>query len=60
MGRMCVPEVRDKIVLMLLRGVTEEGVTYDTLRVSGDIPCCRNVYNRMKRRFYFILNTEFS
>ena len=59
MGRMCVPEVRDKIVLMLLRGVTEEGVTYDTLRVSGDMPCCRNVYNRMKRRFYYILNSEF-
>jgi len=59
MGRMCVPNVREQIYQMLLRGVTEEGVTYNTLRVTGNIPCCRNVYNRMKRRFYFILNREF-
>lgn len=59
MGRMCVPNVRKQIYQMLLRGVTEEGVTYNTLRVTGNIPCCRNVYNRMKRRFYFILNSEF-
>ena len=59
MGRMCVPNVREQIYQMLLRGVTEEGVTYNTLRVTGNIPCCRNVYNRMKRRFYFILNSEF-
>lgn len=59
LGKMCVQEVREEMYQMLLRGVTEEGVTYNTLRVTGNIPCCRNVYNRMKRRFYYILNNEF-
>lgn len=39
----------------LLRGVTE-GLSYDTLKVRYDIPCCRDVYYAAYRRFFWLLS----
>lgn len=39
----------------LLRGVTE-GLSYDTLKMKYDIPCCRDVYYAAYRRFFWLLS----
>lgn len=39
----------------LLRGVTE-GLSYDTLKMKYDIPCCRDVYYAGYRRFFWLLS----
>ena len=39
----------------LLRGVTE-GLSYDTMNVQNGIPCCRDVYYELYRRFFWLLN----
>lgn len=41
--------------LYLLKGVTE-GLSYDSLKVIHDIPCCRDVYYDLYRKFFWILN----
>lgn len=41
----------------LLRGVTE-GLSYDTLKVRYDIPCCRDVYYAAYRRFFWLLSKK--
>ena len=39
----------------ILKGVTE-GVSYDHLRATLDIPCCKSVYYDLYRRFFWLLN----
>lgn len=39
----------------ILYGVTEER-SYDNLRTVYDIPCCRESYYEMYRKFFWILN----
>ncbi|MFI3115347.1 MAG: hypothetical protein R3Y12_04310 [Clostridia bacterium] len=39
----------------IIRGVTE-GLSYDVIKVQYNIPCCRDVYYRMYRRFFWLLN----
>ena len=39
----------------ILLGVTNEDVTYNSLRVLKGIPCGKNAYYEMRRRFYWIL-----
>ena len=39
----------------IFKGVTE-GLSYDLLRVKSDIPCCKDVYYNLYRRFFWILN----
>jgi hypothetical protein len=39
----------------LIKGVTE-GLTYDILRVRTNIPCCRETYYKLYRRFFKILS----
>jgi len=39
----------------ILTGVTE-GVSYVYLRGKLDIPCCRDVYYELYRRFFWLLN----
>jgi hypothetical protein len=40
----------------LLKGVTEE-VAYGYLRATMGIPCCRNVYYSLYRRFFYLLDS---
>lgn len=43
--------------LYIMKGVTE-GISYDILRVRFAIPCCRDVYYDLYRRFFWLLNRE--
>lgn len=39
----------------ILKGVTE-GWSYDILKARLDIPCCKDVYYNLYRRFFWLLN----
>ena len=39
----------------ILQGVTDE-VSYDHLKARLDIPCCKDVYYDLYRRFFWLLN----
>lgn len=41
----------------ILKGVTT-GVSYDHLKARLEIPCCRDTYYDLYRRFFWILNKE--
>lgn len=41
----------------ILKGVTE-GVSYDYLKARLDIPCCKDTYYDLYRRFFWLLNNE--
>ena len=41
----------------ILKGVTE-GVPYDYLKINMGIPCCKDVYYDLYRRFFWLLNKE--
>ncbi len=45
------PEFSDYI----LKAVTE-GLSYDSLRVRAGIPCCKEIYYELYRRFFWILS----
>ena len=44
---------------IVLIGVTTE-CNYDYLRLIKNIPCCKDTYYKMYRKFYWILNQELS
>lgn len=44
---------------IVLLGVTSE-CNYEYLRLVKNIPCCKDVYYRMYRKFFWILNQEIS
>jgi hypothetical protein len=48
-------ETNNELCDYILRAVTE-GLSYDTLRINQSIPCCRDVYYELYRRFFWILN----
>lgn len=39
----------------ILKGVTE-GWSYDILNARSNIPCCKDVYYNLYRRFFWLLN----
>lgn len=39
----------------ILRAVTEDR-SYNNLKLEFGIPCCKDVFHTLKRRFYYILN----
>ena len=41
----------------VLYGVTND-VSYETLLLKMQIPCCRNVYYKMYRKFFYLLDME--
>ena len=41
----------------LIRGVTE-GLSYDVMNAKKKIPCCRETYYDMYRKFFWLLNEE--
>lgn len=41
----------------ILKGVTE-GVSYDHLKVRLDVPCCKDTYYDLYRRFFWLLSKE--
>ena len=48
-------EADSELYPYLLRGVIE-GLSYDTLKMKYNIPCCRDVYYAGYRRFFWLLS----
>lgn len=48
----------DKVLApYILQGVTE-GYSYDILKARLDIPCCKDTYYELYRRFFWLLDIE--
>jgi len=41
----------------IIKAVTE-GMSYDALKESVQLPCCRNVWYKLYRKFFWLLNKE--
>jgi hypothetical protein len=41
----------------ILKAVTE-GVSYDHLNAQMEVPCCKDIYYELYRRFFWLLNKE--
>jgi len=47
----------EDLASFILTGVTE-GKSYDIMKAKKDIPCCKDVYYNLYRRFFWLLNKE--
>lgn len=50
-------ETDESLACYILKAITE-GVSYDNLRVQTDIPCCKDTYYDLYRRFFWLLSKE--
>lgn len=50
-------EASPELYLWLLKGVTE-GVTYPALSTRYGLPCCRDMYYDMYRKFFWLLDKK--
>ncbi len=50
-------ETDDGLCDYILRAVTE-GISYDCLRARFDMPCCKDAYYNLYRRFFWLLSSE--
>lgn len=44
--------------IYILKAVTTEGWSYEKLKVNDNIPCCKDTYYDLYRRFFWLLNKE--
>ena len=51
-------EVGGDLYRWLIRGVTDETITYEVLRSKYGMPCGRNLYYRRRQIFYYRLNLK--
>ena len=50
-------ETDDSLGNYILKAVTE-GVSYDHLKVRMNVPCCKDTYYELYRRFFWLLSME--
>lgn len=50
-------ETDDSLYNYILKAVTE-GLSYDYLRAKLNIPCCKDTYYNLYRRFFWLLSRE--
>lgn len=50
-------ETDDVLSNYILKAVTE-GISYECLKARLDIPCCKDTYYNLYRRFFWLLNME--
>ena len=48
-------ETDEVMAVYILKAVTE-GISYDHLKVRMNIPCCKDTYYELYRRFFWLLN----
>lgn len=48
----------DEILWSYILEAVTEGLSYDVLRVRSNIPCCRKIYYKLYRKFFWLLNKE--
>lgn len=54
----CAKEAGGDLFEYIFAAVTNEDVTYNTLRVLKDIPCSQNTFYDRRRKFYWLLSKE--
>lgn len=50
-------ETDEQLASYILKAITE-GISYDHMRVRTDIPCCKDTYYDLYRRFFWLLSKE--
>lgn len=50
-------ETDKELACYILKAITE-GISYDHLRARSDIPCCKDTYYELYRRFFWLLSEE--
>lgn len=50
-------ETDESLSAYILKAVTE-GISYECLRARLDIPCCKDTYYNLYRRFFWLLSKE--
>lgn len=50
-------ETDEELACYILKAITE-GISYDHLRARSDIPCCKDTYYELYRRFFWLLSEE--
>ena len=50
-------ETDEELSCYILEAITE-GISYDHLKARTGIPCCKDVYYDLYRRFFWLLNKE--
>ena len=54
----CVRLTDESLYRYILKGVTQENVTYNYLERTMRIPCSRGTYYSLRRKFYYLLNQQ--
>ena len=50
-------ETDAELARYILKAITE-GISYDHMRARSDIPCCKDTYYDLYRRFFWLLSKE--
>lgn len=50
-------ETDEELASYILKAITE-GISYDHMRARTDIPCCKDTYYDLYRRFFWLLSKE--
>ena len=53
-----VAEETDAVLGTYILQAVTNGISYDCLKARLDIPCCKDVYYDLYRRFFWLLNKE--
>lgn len=54
----CAHDADPDLYEYILLGVTNEGVTYDHLKMMKNIPCGKDMYYDRRRKFYYLLGNK--
>ena len=60
MVEQCAMEADPTLYQWVLMAVTQEGCSYNYLRMRKNIPCGRNLYLKARKRFYYFLAKRIS
>lgn len=54
----CARDADSDLYEWLMLGVTNDGITYESLRMLKGIPCGRKMYYDRRRKFYYLLSRK--
>ena len=53
-----VAEITDPVLGSYILKAVTEGLSYDILKARLEVPCCKDTYYELYRRFFWLLNKE--
>ena len=51
-------ETDETLYQYIIKAVTNEGISYNYLKMVMNIPCCKNVWYDKRRKFYYLLSRK--